>query len=385
MSLSRSEEQLLKEILNHRSAEGLCDLQYWNRIVSDPGEHSKVLRGLFGELNKKQFIKVCWASDGIYLMSVLVNGLTYFEDNKEDEKMKQPILLITANENETNSLLNSPIFQYKETQGNDADDYNFYSVGTFGKYPVAHFEIASQGTVNALSQLAIAKAIEYFKPVGLIMVGIAFGKGSGDEEKKVSQKIGDVLISTQVVDYESGKVKEGEFLSDGSVSECGPRMVATLKHYAFEWNRKREESSFNIEFGQLLSGDKVIDDTDFKKELFKRYPRAIGGEMEGRGVHEVCRSKGLNEWIIVKSICDWADGKKGEDKESRQQLAAKNAVDFLSFVFDDPESFKKLFMTNTKDEKISLKGTGEVINFFGNSNTIQVQQHTNNSSQKMSR
>src|SRR5436305_1994824 len=34
------------------------------------------------------------------------------------------------------------------------------------------------------------------------------------------------------------------------------------------------------------------------------------------------------DWILIKAICDWADGNKGQDKSTRQQLAADNAVRF---------------------------------------------------------
>jgi nucleoside phosphorylase len=32
------------------------------------------------------------------------------------------------------------------------------------------------------------------------------------------------------------------------------------------------------------------------------------------------------DWIIVKSICDWADGRKRARKVYRQNLAARNAA-----------------------------------------------------------
>ena len=35
------------------------------------------------------------------------------------------------------------------------------------------------------------------------------------------------------------------------------------------------------------------------------------------------------DWIVIKAICDWADGNKGVDKTARQKLAAKNAAEFV--------------------------------------------------------
>jgi hypothetical protein len=57
-------------------------------------------------------------------------------------------------------------------------------------------------------------------------------------------------------------------------------------------------------------------------------PEAIGGEMEGAGLYVACQDKKV-DWILVKGICDWADGEKGQDKESRQKTAASNAAAFV--------------------------------------------------------
>jgi hypothetical protein len=38
------------------------------------------------------------------------------------------------------------------------------------------------------------------------------------------------------------------------------------------------------------------------------------------------------DWILVKAICDWADGQKEHDRPARQKLAAKNAARFVLHV-----------------------------------------------------
>jgi nucleoside phosphorylase len=35
------------------------------------------------------------------------------------------------------------------------------------------------------------------------------------------------------------------------------------------------------------------------------------------------------DWIVIKAICDWADGTKGKNKAQRQKKAAKNAAAFF--------------------------------------------------------
>jgi nucleoside phosphorylase len=57
-------------------------------------------------------------------------------------------------------------------------------------------------------------------------------------------------------------------------------------------------------------------------------PEAIGGDMEGAGLYAAAGVAKV-DWILVKAICDWADGNKNDDA---QQLAAHNAADFVRHV-----------------------------------------------------
>jgi len=85
-----------------------------------------------------------------------------------------------------------------------------------------------------------------------------------------------------------------------------------------------------VQFGTMLSGEKLIDNEDFREELVSHVREAIGGEMEGAGLYAACQDK-KTDWILVKGICDWADGDKSTDKENRQRSAAKNAAEFVLY------------------------------------------------------
>src|SRR5205823_7702372 len=87
------------------------------------------------------------------------------------------------------------------------------------------------------------------------------------------------------------------------------------------WRCKRE-------VGPILSGEKLVDDPVFKADLFSRYPQAIGGEMKGVGLAAAAVRHGV-PWILVKAICDWADGKK---HKKHQPLAAAAAVSLVHHV-----------------------------------------------------
>lgn len=51
--------------------------------------------------------------------------------------------------------------------------------------------------------------------------------------------------------------------------------------------------------------------------------------MEGQGVSSACNNAG-KPWLLIKSICDFADGNKGEQKHEKQKSAAYLAFEFCS-------------------------------------------------------
>ncbi len=250
-------------------------------------------------------------------------------------------LIVTANNYETEALLADSDFIHKRVRSKDPDDTAFYNIGTFGHYNVVHFELNDQGSAKAdAAGLAIHTAINAFHPCAVILLGIAFGKDFSDEQQ--TQKIGDVLISEKIADYESGKIKSGKLFSDGIIAESGRQLLSTFKYFSKTWVHYIDNEKAACEFGTVLSGDKVVDDKNFKKKLIAAYPRAIGGEMEGRGAYAACRSKNINEWIVVKAICDWADGTKSKDKKKNQKIAAKSATSLLHHIFMDDKSLEKV-------------------------------------------
>jgi nucleoside phosphorylase/GTPase SAR1 family protein/WD40 repeat protein len=268
---------------------------------------------------------------------------TFENSNIPDSQIKKLFLLITANKNETAALLNcgNNFFKFTPNQQSTLPhDANFYNIGKFGCYDVIHLELIDQASAKAgASILSISTAIDAFHPDAVILVGVAFGAGDG---KNDWQLIGDVLISKTVTDYESGVIQNGNILSDGATAEAGKFLISTFNAFSRTWNFTLHKRSAKYFMGNILSGDKYVDDKNFKSQLFIRYPLAYGGEMEGRGAYAACRDKGLNEWIIVKGICDWGDGDTCKNKQENQKIAAEAAISLLMHVFSDASAFKKL-------------------------------------------
>lgn len=181
--------------------------------------------------------------------------------------------------------------------------------------------------------LTTFRAIKGWHPKAVIMVGIAFGK---DREK---QKIADVLVSSQVICYGLKAIRP-----DGTVQHRGDHAPAGLKlldrfrntqHWHFA---KPDGTECAVIEGPILSGEVLANNTEFKENLFKTFPTAIGGEMEAAGVHAAAYELDT-QWIIVKAICDWADNNK-EDKH--QDLAAASAASLVQDVLSNPFALSDL-------------------------------------------
>ena len=108
----------------------------------------------------------------------------------------------------------------------------------------------------------------------------------------------------------------------GDRPQASPRLLDRFRSGALDWAGAR------VRFGLVLSGDKLIDNMNFRDQLLLLEPEAIGGEMEGAGLYAAAERLKV-DWIVVKAISDWADGKKREGERERQQLAAKNATAFV--------------------------------------------------------
>lgn len=239
------------------------------------------------------------------------------------------------------------------------DGMRTYFFGRFGAFDVGHVQ-CEMGSISAGgSILTVSRAIDRLKPLAVIMVGIAFGVNN----KK--QKIGDVLVAKKSIAYEPTRVGEFESLHRGSYAECGLVLLDRFSNYN-GWMYMLDDSKESRVFvGDVLSGEKLIDNLGYRNALLKEFATAIGGEMEGCGVAAACREQNV-EWILVKGVCDWADGKKSKQKERRQRIAASAAVDLCKFILGNSsclEGLKKTLQRREGEVKQQLKSV-EVDDLF---------------------
>lgn len=165
------------------------------------------------------------------------------------------------------------------------------------------------------SQQAVQKGIAALHPGAVLLVGIAFGV----DQKK--QHIGDILVSQQLQLYDLQRVGKDQIVLRGDKPHASPRLIDYFRHADLDW----DESKAKIEFGLILSGEKLVDNLDYREQLQRLAPEALGGEMEGAGLYVACQDAKV-DWIVVKAICDWADGHKAEDKDARQRWRRARAA-----------------------------------------------------------
>lgn len=200
-------------------------------------------------------------------------------------------------------------------------------IGIVGRYQTAHIQCTMGGTGRDGAILAAQRAIEIIRPKAVVVIGIAFGISP----KK--QRLGDVLVAESIAPYELGKIREEGVTHRGQILPCGTLLSSRFRDLSDDWNYPRRRGSVSVSQGLILSGEKVVDSVEFRDRLLVMYPSAIGGEMEGAGVYAACDGS-KTEVILVKGICDWADGSKSDEA---QPFAAATSTSLVKHVLSKPD------------------------------------------------
>jgi nucleoside phosphorylase len=233
------------------------------------------------------------------------------------------VLLVTATDVEAQAVLDT-FTPGAKPQRCFVGDNTYFDLGVHGGARVLLVQSEMGASGPGGMQATVTAAIGALHPASIVMVGIAFGVNS----KK--QKIGDVLVSRQLMSYDLQRVGMDK---DGKQTRTprGDRAHASVRLVDRFTAGKKDWHEAEVSIGLIVSGDKLVDNLEFRQQLLQFEPEAIGGEMEGAGLYSAAE-RARAHWILVKAICDWADGYKGRNKKQRQKLAAANAAQFALHV-----------------------------------------------------
>lgn len=265
-----------------------------NRIVYDASR--KDLLNLGSRLNQ--------------LVRKLSHSQSNFADIHNFKGMSNVILIITATTKESSALIESAksvLGSIKDTSVVGGHVANYF--GTMNDFQIYHAQCEAGSGGPSGSQAVATALIQSLKPMYILMPGIAFGL------QRDSQKIGDILVGTLIHPYEKqrvGKIK----LNRGEIVPPSPTLLSVLRNVSIFWTKS------DMHFGALLSGEKLVDNPDFVKQLKKLSPEAIGGEMEGAGIYAAAYRAKV-EWIVFKSIVDWGEGKTDEFQPQSSNLCSE--------------------------------------------------------------
>lgn len=244
------------------------------------------------------------------------------------------ILLVTVTEVET-SVTHSKLMPLEGKGGIlkfYKGEYTYY-IAKLGKYNVAHIQSSMGSMSRGSSIMTVCAALDCIKAKIVIMVGIAFGVNN----KK--QHIGDVLVSETIIPYNSKRVGKDSTIQRGVETYASLFLLNRFKSLNTWEYFLEDKTKAKLIPAKLLSGEELIDNIEYRNELIKIYPEVKGGEMEGVGVATACENK--IDWILVKGICDFADGKKGKDKKKRQEIAIDSAISLCSELFSSHTVFQE--------------------------------------------
>lgn len=213
-----------------------------------------------------------------------------------------------------------------------------YERGHFGLWSVGIAEIGS-GSASAASQAE--RAIEYFKPEVILFVGVAGGiKDVG---------LGDVVASTKIYGYESGKETPEGFQPRPEIglSAHALKQRARAEARKEDWLRRliEREPKPKVFVAPIAAGEKVVASTKSTVYQFicKQYGDAVAVEMEGFGFLNATWANPQVSAMVVRGISDMIDGKTNADSAGSQDRAANHASAFAYQLLEkfQPEHHKE--------------------------------------------
>lgn len=228
--------------------------------------------------------------------------------------------IISAMANEVDLLLKKAEIDRVDTIG--GVDFN---VGTLCGQPVV---IAQAGIGKILSAAGTAAMLNNYDISEVLFTGIA--GGVGDETHVL-----DVVIATQLVQHDYGRITNGGFewsegfSEEGGYYPCDEGLVEDAFRAAVD-----VVGPDHVFKGVVASGDQFVASEEYVKKLQGDF-NAIACEMEGASVALVCKQYDV-PFVVIRAMSDKADGAAHETYENMADIAADNSSRIVMELLSKP-------------------------------------------------
>lgn len=180
--------------------------------------------------------------------------------------------------------------------------------GSSSTYRIAVASLADVGRVEAAT--ATNDAIRRWRPQFVILVGIAGGYRDADVQ------LGDLLIPTQIVDYEKQKFKNDGTKIRWQGFRVNTRLLNEARSFrSDDWKHcidtpRPRQGYPQVHYGIVFTGDKVIAN-DLLSEYQRTWDCLIGVEMEAGGTALAAfQAPGAPGFFMIRGVSDLADPTK---------------------------------------------------------------------------
>lgn len=206
-------------------------------------------------------------------------------------------------------------------------EHSLYETGHFnGSHHEFTVVVHETGSKNTNVGLMTEKVIRLFKPVVVLLVGIAGGVKDA--------QIGDVVVGTKAYGYESGKETDDGPVSRPDVLPYSKELIEVARMVSRKnvWRNRTLDGAANAKvfFGPIASGDKVIASTaaPLYRYLKQHFNDTLALEMESIGFAQAATSHRQVYALNIRAVSDLLDHKSVSDEVARQALAAERAAAF---------------------------------------------------------
>jgi nucleoside phosphorylase len=248
-------------------------------------------------------------------------------------------LIVTALKDERAAVLKRlPGYSKNDPSEDDVEVYytaDLPAIRPSGKklsYKVVVMAVSGMGRVKA--GIAAAHAIGRWHPRYLVLVGIAGGIAA----KKVA--LGDILVSTQVVDYELQKLAPKKLEVRWEVHQADPRLLKAIDNFKVKsWNElglpaRPDRNEPNIHAGPIATGDKIVASGRILAKYRKYWKTLIGVEMEAGGVATAAfQSAVAPGFFMIRGVSDLADARKNSKRVEKWRPYACNVAAAYTITF----------------------------------------------------